>query len=436
MSAVRESTAAARGFGRRTTFAALWSGQMVSLVGSVLMEFALGVWIFQRTHSATQFALFNMFVLLPQIVVMPFGGVLADRHPRRTMMLFANAGGIAGTLALIPLYAAGGLRVWSAYLLALAFASFAAVLMPSYLTAVPLLVPDTQLGRANGLVQFAASVSQLVAPIAGGFLVITLGVGGVAALDLITFAIAIGLLVPSAIPDTREGGVRRHILHEVTDGLGYIRSRPGLLGLLLYIACFNVAGGASLALTTPLVLGSGSPRDLGLIAACGGAGLICGALGLAVWAGPRRRVNAILGAGLVLGLVMLMPVVDQSVPVLAVWTFIQYVCLSVGVVTTMTLWQRIVPDRLRGRVIGSLRTVSYTALVLATVAAGALADHVFEPAMAPSGALAGTVGRLVGVGPGRGIVVLLVLFGAVPVIGAVVGHRSPRIRRVEDEEYA
>ena len=121
--------------------------------GSQYVSYDLNV---QGTGSVTQFAVLNVFVFVPQILIMPFGGVLADRYSRRTMMLVANAGGLATTLTLLALYGTGTLQVWSAYAVALAFASFSALLMPAYLAVVPQLVARDQLGRANGLVQFAA----------------------------------------------------------------------------------------------------------------------------------------------------------------------------------------------------------------------------------------------------------------------------------------
>lgn len=421
--------------GRQPTamFVAIWAGQMISLLGSVLTEFALGVWIFQRTGSVTQFALFNLFVFIPQIFVMPFGGVLADRYSRRTMMLLANAGGLATTLVLMALYGSDTLEIWSAYAVALSFAGFSAVLMPSYLAAVPLLVPESQLGRANGLVQFAASVARTVSPAAGGVLITMAGLGVIAVMDLLTFVIAIATLLPLRIVRPAGTEARRHILREVTDGLRYIVSQPGLLGMVLIIACFNVAGGASQALTTPLVLSLDSPEDLGLVVGAGGAGLISGALALSLWGGPRRRIHGVLGTCIVMGLVMLMPAADPSVPVLAVWTFLQHVCLSVGIITSMGIWHTKVPAHLQGRVLGSVRTISYTALVASVVAAGPLAERVFEPAMSGSGALAGSVGELIGVGPGRGIALLLLVSGLFPLIGAIVGYLTPKVRKVEED---
>jgi MFS transporter, DHA3 family, macrolide efflux protein len=424
--------------GRALTFFTIWFGQMVSLLGSVLTEFALGVWIFQRTGSATQFALFNLFVFLPQIVVMPFGGVLADRYSRRGVMVLANAGGALTTAALIVVVATGTLDVWSAYLVALSFAALSSLLTPSYITAIPLLVPNRHLGRANGMMQFAVSVARTVSPALGGFLVVTIGLGRIAAIDLVTFLLAIGTLLAVRVPAPADDGpraARRRILREAAEGLEYIVPRRGLLGLLVLIASFNVAAGFSVALTTPLVLSTGSPRDLGLVTAAAGAGLLVSSAVVSIWGGPRRRALGVLGVCAVMGLAMVLPAARGAVLVYAAWTFIQNVCATVGMVSNLGIWQSKVPAALQGRVIGSLRTVTFSTLPITFVLAGPLADRVFEPLMSPSGALSGSVGRLMGVGPGRGIALLLLVVGVVPLAGAIVGYLSPRIRGVEDEPW-
>jgi hypothetical protein len=99
----------------------------------------------------------------------------------------------------------------------------------------------------------------------------------------------------------------------------------------------------------------------------------------------------------------------------------------------MVVWQRKVPLALQGRVFAVRRVTSQAALPLAYALAGPLADGVFEPLMAQGGGLAGTLGAVLGVGPGRGVALLLVLLGLMTVTGALVGFMAPRIRRLEED---
>lgn len=84
-------------------FLTIWVGQLVSLISSRLTGFALGVWVYQATGSATQFALISVFTMLPIIIMTPFTGVLVDRWNRRTAMLLNDSGAAVCTLALAGL---------------------------------------------------------------------------------------------------------------------------------------------------------------------------------------------------------------------------------------------------------------------------------------------------------------------------------------------
>src|SRR6185436_12646607 len=97
------------------TFLTIWIGQFVSLIGSGLTSFALGVWIYQQTGSVTQFALNTLGFYLPSILLGPLAGTVTDRLDRRLVMIISD--GVAGvsTLAVFFLYRAGALQVWHIY---------------------------------------------------------------------------------------------------------------------------------------------------------------------------------------------------------------------------------------------------------------------------------------------------------------------------------
>jgi len=80
-------------------FIIVWLGQLVSLVGSGLTSFALGLWVYEQSGSVTQFALIGLFTALPNIVLSPLAGALVDRWDRRWAMILSDTG--AGLCTLI-----------------------------------------------------------------------------------------------------------------------------------------------------------------------------------------------------------------------------------------------------------------------------------------------------------------------------------------------
>jgi hypothetical protein len=99
-----------------------------------------------------------------------------------------------------------------------------------------------------------------------------------------------------------------------------------------------------------------------------------------------------------------------------------------------TIWQRAVPSGLQGRVLSIRRAVEHGAAIVAYLVAGPIADRLVEPLFAPGGALAPTVGAILGTGPGRGLGLLLVVMGLVALLATLVASLSARIRSIEDEQ--
>ena len=92
-----ETTKSKTQFAEMRDFLVLWFGQLISTIGSGMTSFALGVYVFQRTNSATDFALIFLAGMLPRVLFSPFAGVLADRLDRRKLMVVSDLGAIVGS---------------------------------------------------------------------------------------------------------------------------------------------------------------------------------------------------------------------------------------------------------------------------------------------------------------------------------------------------
>jgi hypothetical protein len=403
----------------------MWFGQLLSLVGSEMTAFGLGVYVYRQTGSATQFALITLFIYVPQILATVLAGVWADRYHRRHLLIIINVAATVASVALIAIVTANVLNVWIVYVMTFLFAICNATQFPPFAASVPLLVPKQHLGRANGMVQFALVTSWFVAPVLAALLLSVVGLRGIVAIDLVTFVID--------IPQPAPTGQRRSVLTEAVEGWRYILGRPGLAGLLLFFAVANVGAGLRTSLATPMVLSFASTLSLGLIASAGGAAVILGSILMIVWGGPKRRMNLVLPAGIAFGVFTSVLGLAASLPLIAVATFGLSFCLPVINAANAAIWQATVPAGIQGRVMATVRMVAWSTVPIVGVVSGPLADHVFNPVLAPDGALAGSVGRVIGTGPGRGIGFMFVLAGLMPIAAGVLAYRSRSVRTVEDE---
>lgn len=419
------------------TFLVVWAGQVVSVLGSYLTGFALAVWIYQQTGSATLFALITLVTTLPGMLLLPLAGALVDRWDRRRAMILSDSGAGAATLILALLIWRDHLELWHVYVLMSIISAFSALRWPAFTAAVTTMVPGRHLGRANGMTQLAEAAAQILAPLVAGALVMSIGRQGVVLIDFASYLFAVVTLLAVRMPRpaaTQEGASHRGSLwREARSGWWFIHRRPGLLAVLMLLAVTNVGTGLVQVLLSPMILSFASPAVLGRVLTVAGFGMLAGGLVMSVWGGPRRRVVGLLGFLLLQGMILPFGGLRASAPLIAAGAFIYLFVVPILNGTSQALWQSKVAPDLQGRVFAVRRLVALSTLPLAYLIAGPLADHVFEPLMAAGGPLAGSVGRLIGVGKGRGMAFMLIVIGVFIVLVVAVASRSPRLRRLESE---
>ena len=418
-------------------FIIIWLGQLVSLVGSGLTGFALGLWVYQHTGSVTQFAFIGLFTVLPGIALSPLAGALVDRWDRRWVMILSDAGAGLCTLIMAFLFFTHRIEVWQIYLAAGASAAFGTFQWPAYSAATTLLVPKKHLGRANGMVQFGRAAAEILAPALAGVLVLAIQVQGVLLIDFATFILAVAtlLLVRFPKPETSAAGQARKgsLWHQAAYGWRFIAARRGLLGLLVFFAVVNFLWGMVGAVIAPMILGFASADVLGVIISVAGGGMLVGSLVMSAWGGPKRRIDGVLRFEMLSGLCFLLIGLRPSAWPIALGAFGAHLTIAVIYGSNQTIWQSKVPPDIQGRVFATQQMIAKSTTPLAYLIAGPLADTLFEPLLASDGPLAASVGGIIGVGPGRGIGLLFIMMGILKVVASLGGYSYPRIRLVEDE---
>ena len=424
-------------------FVVVWLGQVVSLVGSGLTSFALGLWVYERTGSVTQYALIGLFTVLPSVVLSSFAGVLVDRWDRRWVMILSDAGAGLSTLVVAILFFTGRIAPWHIYLTAAASATFSAFQRLAYTAATTLLVSNQNLGRANGMVQFGRAVAEILAPTLAGFLILRIKVQGTLLIDFVTFLFAVTTLLLVRFPSPQPARAAEPaaaarpsvgvLWREATHGWRHVVARPGLRGLLVFFALVNFLWGMVGATIAPMVLGFTSADVLGVIISVAGGGLLTGSLVMSAWGGPKRRINGVLYFELLSGLCFLLIGLRPSFWPVALGAFGAHLTIAIIYGSNQAIWQSKVPPEVQGRVFAAQEMIATSTRPLAYLVAGPLVDRLFEPLLAVGGPLAGSVGHVIGVGPGRGIGLLFAVMGVLKVAVAVAGCLNARIRLIEDE---
>jgi hypothetical protein len=419
------------------SFVVLWSGQFASLTGSGVSGFALGVYAYQLSGSVTVLGLIYALAYLPMILVSPFAGSLVDRWgPRKAMTVSVVAAALI-MLGLAGLLASGAFVVWHLFVVVSLLSVVSALQLPAFESTVPRLVPQRHLGRANGMRMLAMATSQVLAPVAAGFLLLAVGIDGIILIDCASYAFALLGLAIVRIPHT--GGERstaggpRSLLADFAEAWHYVAARRGLVSLMLFLGALNFFAGFADLLITPLVLAFASPDALGTVISVGGLGMIGASLAVSAWGGPKHRVRGVLGFSVVIGLAMVLGSLRPDVVLITAGAAVLLGALAVVVSSNQAIWQTKVEPAMLGRTMALLNMVASAPQLVAYCTAGVLTDLVFQPLVGRDEVASPVFAALVGTGPGRGIALLLMVMGVL-IIGVVaLAWSDPRLRRLEEE---
>jgi MFS family permease len=411
------------------------AGELVSSIGSGLSAFALGIWVYRQTGSVTGFAMTFMATHLPTILLLPFSGALVDRWDLRRTLLAANMVGMLNMVVVAALMARGALTSYHVYAAIGVNAILTAFQWPAYSATTSMLVPGQQLGRAAGLAQFTRALTEVAAPLLGALLLPIIDLDGVVAVDVMTFLAALLALLVIRVPArTRHGaGARGRLGQEIRFAWRHLLDRPGLVALLVFFSLINVSGPMALVLVAPFVLSFAGVTELGWTMSFGGLGMLAGGVAMSLWGGPRRHMLGVIGAALLMALSL--PVIGARpwLPAVALGLFGFNLAVPIMNGCSQALWQRKVPPALQGRIFAFRRMFATASVPVVYLSAGPLADHVFEPLLRADGALAGTVGLLIGTGPGRGMGFMYVLLGVFTTALVVVAWSTPRLMNVQED---
>ncbi|HEX2202784.1 MAG TPA: MFS transporter [Longimicrobium sp.] len=419
------------------TFLKIWLGQLVSTIGSGLTGFVLGVWVLQETGSTTQFALIAAATSIPGILMLPFAGAVVDRFDRRKVMLFADVVAALCTLTLALLFARGTLEVWHIWITSAISSAASSFQHPAYSSIIPLLVPRERLGKVNGLVQTGQSLA-IFSPVIAGALIGIVGVPGVIAIDLATFAFAAGMLllvrVPRPVASAAGAQAKGSIWREAAYGWTYLRARGPLLWLVGLFGLYNFFVAMVSVLILPLILSFTSVQVASVLYAAGGCGMVAGGLVMSSWGGPKRKIDGVLGFMALGGLFLFLHGLAPSPWLIAAMAPAFLSTVPVISASATAILQMRVPGDVLGRVFATVGMLSRMSAPVAYFLAGPLADRVFGPMMRPGGALAGSLGAWIGTGQGRGIAVIFMICGVALAAASLAGWLNPHLRRVEDPE--
>lgn len=417
-------------------FLILWFGQLASSIGNGLTAFALGVYVFQTTGTATSYSITLLCAFLPSVCLSPIGGVLADRYDRRTLIIISDIGAISGLLYIIFCMSLGQIELWQVYL-GIAWSSvFTAVRSPAYKATITDMLPCEKYEQASGLVQLAGSAQYLISPLFAGILIGMMPIEAILILDILSFILAI-ITVLAVRKHIKQAMIpaRQHFIQEMKEGLQAITANKGILALVGLTALVLFFLGLLQALLGPMLLAFTDAETFGIAQSTCALGLLAGSLIIGIF-GIRQNLVTILS--LFLGLMGLF-YATLGLSTEIIWVIIPGILFffTIPFINTCieVLLRNSIDSAQQGRAWSLISMMTFAGSIIAFSSAGFLADHLFNPMFKQQGMMSDTfLGTIIGIGPGRGIAFIFFASGLSLICLAIAIYKSETIRGLETQK--
>jgi len=389
----------------------LWFGQTISWTGSAMSFFAVGVWIFETTGKASALSTILFIVGIVGVVTGPFGGVLADRFPRKKLIISFDLI-IAVLMCLIGYLAINDMLTLTLLIpFAIAFGIFEIAHWTTWSAFLGDVVKKHEVTKVSALFESAEAISVLIGPIGGAFIYSFFGLFGVIIFDVITCFIGIATitLFKSKKVELKNKLNFKNIYFDLVEAYNWLKKQKGLLTWVLILSIANFLWGFGSVLLPAMILSFTDAKGLGIVESSVGIAFLLGSvisLRLADWLQGNLKVAVY--CGLLGGLSLILGSIRPSIILLCIHGVIGGVSGTVQYTVSSGAWLAITTEDIRGRALALRGTIAQMLRPLGVAIAGPLGDYLeftFYPANVE------ILSPIVGTGEGRGYALLFLIVG-------------------------
>ncbi len=391
------------------------------MFGNQIVQFAIGIWIYQQTGSPLSFAGATAAALIPGLLLTPVAGAVVDRLNRFHIVIAANVMSAILLAIFLGLTTAGMLTVGTLYVFSVFGSAIGAFQAPAYQALVGSIIRPDLLTRASGVMGISSSSLAIVAPSIAGFLFAASGLPTLLMIDLATFLVGVGIVWNafriarvSMVPSTSDRLWKTVATSFDIFGrsVSIVASNPRLRMLALYTLVQSGFLALVITLVVPLILSIHTTVTLGAIMSAGAVGALVGSSLMAVLDAPKRPVLTILLCDVVIACCVISVAFAHTA-----WAFGAIEAMAGGAsaiasTCAYSMWMSKIPEKSRGSVFSMLASLGTLTTLVMVISGGLLAEMVFEPALLGGGSgIAHAMGDLVGVGKGRGMALMFFFSG-------------------------
>ena len=417
-------------------FYILWSTQSLSQLGSAVTEFALTLWLYEKTGSALSTASLTICTYAPYVIMSILAGAITDKFDKKKTMLACDTLAALGTLLVFVLYKTGFLSMWHLYVINALHGLMNTVQQPASEVAYTLVIPKEYYQKTSGLQSLSRSLVSIGNPLIASMLYGLAGLDLVIAFDLITFAAAfMALAFFISLPDVSSAETHeRNVLQLAKEGLRFLKDNPLVLNVILFMSGVNFVASAFDAVLPAMILPNprGGNGVLGIVTSCSGIAMVLGSLLVTILPKPKDRVRVIyLTMFFSLGIENFLLALSRNPVLWCVGQVIGWMLVPVMAANQNVIMRNTIPVELQGRVYACRNTLQFFTIPLGLLFGGFMVDAVCEPFMAVNAANE-FLTVLFGTGKGAGASLMMFILGAAGVVMCLIaGRRLKQYKYVE-----
>ena len=411
----------------------LWFGQTLSWTGSAMSFFAIGVWIFETTGKASALSTILFTVGIVGVITGPFGGVLADRFPRKQLIISFDIV-IAFLMCVIGYFAIND-KLTLALLIpfALAFGIFEIAHWTTWSAFLGDVVKKQDVTKISALFESAEAFSVLLGPIGGALIYSYFGLPGVILVDLITCFI--GIVTISFFKS--ENQIKKsklsfkNIYSDLYEAYVWLKNQKGLLSLVSILSISNFFWGFTTVLLPPIVLTFSDARGLGIIESTIGLAFLVGSIvSLRYSEYLQGNIKLAIQCGLLGGISLIFGSLRPSIFLLCIFGIISGVSGTIQYTISSGAWLAITNSDIRGRALALRGTIAQMLRPIGVLIAGPFGDYL-EFTFYPNNIE--LLSPIIGTGPGRGYALLFLLVGILYICVWLINYQNKNLKTLSNQ---
>lgn len=414
-------------------FLILCGGGFIASIGNGITSFGLSIYVFEQTGLVTSTTIIAMLAYLPALLLSPLAGILADRYDRRLLMILGEGLSALGLVYILFCMFSGEAQLWQIGVGVTIRSFFSSLIDPAFKATITDLLNEEEYSKASGFVQMSDSAKFLISPILAGYLLVASDIKMLIIIDICTI-----LLTVITIFMVRKGLVskvyeaKESVIRDFKTGWIALTNKRGVFILTIMGACVSFFLTFIQSLSTPMSLAFAYSQTIGAATSIYASGMLASSVLLGFVPIKKGFLRIQSYALFFAGLFMVGFGLRENIIMLCIFGFLFFTMIPFANMSIDYLIRTNVDNDVQGRVWGLISVIFQLGYVVANAVAGPLADYVFVPLLAEGGALTNSVGKVIGVGSGRGIGLLIIVAGILLAFTAIILYRIKFVRELEN----